>query len=92
MLTETRARKRGLRMIRIPGNAARRERIERGASILARTVLAGTSVGIKGEEREPIESRTVQIYPPGGHLARIQRGDVCIVPVREARRMWDSGR
>ena len=91
MLTEIRTRKRGLRTIRIPGNTARRKRIERGASILARTVLAGTSAGIKEEEHEPFESRAVQIYQPGRHLARIQRGDICVLPVREAGRMWDSG-
>ena len=73
MLTGIRARKRCLRIIRIPGDSACGERIERGVSILARTVLAGTSVGIK-EVPEPIASRTVQIYPPGRLLARIQRG------------------
>ena len=65
--------KESLRTIRIPGGAACGERIERGVSILAHTVLAGTSVGIK-EVREPIASRTVQIYPPGRLLARILRG------------------
>ena len=73
MLTGISARKRCLRIIRIPGDTTCGERIERGVSILARTVLAGTSVGIR-EVPEPIASRTVQIYPPGRLLARIQRG------------------